>query len=59
MIIDNAKENFLDILGHNIFRCFDVLPNFSFIASETNHDYYGMNHGIYEVAPRVAEQLKT
>ena len=39
MKIENAKENFLDILGHNIFRRFDVLPNFSFTASEMNHDY--------------------
>ena len=26
-------------LGHNILRLFDVLPNFPFTASETNHDY--------------------
>ena len=25
---------------HNILRYFDVLPNFSFTASETMHDYY-------------------
>ena len=26
-------------LGHNIFRIFDVLPNFPFTTSETNCDY--------------------
>ena len=26
-------------LGHNILRLFDILPNFPFIASETNRDY--------------------
>ena len=26
-------------LGHNIFRLFDVLPNFSFTTSETNRGY--------------------
>ena len=25
--------------GHNIFRPFDVLPNFSFTTSEMNRDY--------------------
>ena len=35
----NAKENFSDNLGHNILRVFDVLPNFSFTTSETNHEY--------------------
>ena len=58
MIIDNAKENFLDILGHNIFRRFDVLPNFSFTASETNHDYHGMNHGIYELPRELLNNLR-
>ena len=26
-------------LGHNIFRLFDVLPDFYFITSEANRDY--------------------
>ena len=26
-------------LGHNVLGLFDVLPNFSFTTSETNHDY--------------------
>ena len=26
-------------LGQNIWRLFDVLPNFSFTTSETNRDY--------------------
>ena len=25
---------------HNVFRLFDVLPNFTFIVSETMRDYY-------------------
>ena len=28
------------IMGHNIMRLFDVLPNFPFTASETMSDYY-------------------
>ena len=32
-------ENFLGNLGHNIFRLFDILPNFPFATSETNRDY--------------------
>ena len=31
---------------HNILRFFDVLPNFTFITSETIREYY--NNGIYE-----------
>ena len=26
-------------LGHNIFRLFDVVPNFPFTTSEMNHDH--------------------
>ena len=33
-----AKENFTDNPGDNIFRRFDVLPNFLFITCERKHD---------------------
>ena len=31
---ENLKENFADNHGHNIFRIFDVLPNFPFTTSD-------------------------
>ena len=36
------NENFLRIYNqfHNIFRLFDVLPNFPFTTRETMRDYY-------------------
>ena len=43
---------------HNIFRLFDVLPNFTFIVSETMRDYYLQIWYIW-VDPQVAEWLKT
>ena len=34
-----AQENFAGYHDHDILRLFDVLPNFSFTASETKGDY--------------------
>ena len=41
----------------NILRLFDVLPNFSFTASEAMRHYYLQTRDI-RVASRVAEQLR-
>ena len=32
-----AKENFIDYHGHKILRLNDILPNFSFAKSKTEH----------------------
>ena len=40
MKIYKAKENFPDNHFNNIFRLFDVLPNFPSTTSETMFDYY-------------------
>ena len=40
MKILKAKENLADNPSHNIFRLFDILPNFTFTTSETMHVYY-------------------
>ena len=34
------RKKITDKQFHNIFRLFDVLPNFSFTTSETMSDYY-------------------
>ena len=43
---------------HNIFRLFDVLPNFSFTTSQTMRNYYLWTCYI-RAASRVTEWLKT
>ena len=43
---------------HNIFRLFDVLPNFPFTTSEAMRDYY-LSTWYIRVASRINKQLKT
>ena len=52
------KNNKIYNHGHNIFRIFDVLPNFPFTTSEMMRDCYLQTRNI-RVASRVAERLKT